>query len=118
MDVYGQNVRPDGTLGGDLTAVPGGAPAAAALLGAYPNPFNPATTLRVELPAAGRVRVSILDLQGRRVRTLHAGLLPAGPSAMVWDGRDDAGRALPSALYLARVETPAGTATGKLLLLK
>ncbi|MCB9516863.1 MAG: hypothetical protein H6693_11775 [Candidatus Latescibacteria bacterium] len=118
VDVYGQNVRPDGTLGGDLTAVPGGAPAAAALLGAYPNPFNPATTLRVELPAAGRVRVSILDLQGRRVRTLHAGLLPAGPSAMVWDGRDDAGRALPSALYLARVETPAGTATGKLLLLK
>ncbi len=86
-------------------------------LAAQPNPFNPRTLLRFASPAAGRVRLEIVDLAGRRVRTLVAGDLPAGEHAVAWDGRDDRGRSLPSGLYLARLSGPgAAQASRKLTL--
>ncbi len=97
----------------DFTFVPEGGgthadgpPAAPAgrLHAAAPNPFNPRTTLRFELDRGADVRLEIYDLDGRRVRTLVAGRLPAGTHETVWAGRDDAGRPLGSGVYLVQLD--------------
>jgi photosystem II stability/assembly factor-like uncharacterized protein len=86
---------------------------------AVPNPFNPRTRLSWEMPADGPVWLTVHDVRGRLVRELIAGAVwPRGRQAREWDGRDDAGRALAAGVYLVRVRTAAGTATGRALLLK
>jgi serine protease AprX len=83
--------------------VPGAAPAARALRAA-PNPFHAATELGYALAADADVRLEVFDLAGRRVRTLEAGRARAGDHRAAWDGRDDAGAALPAGVYLARLQ--------------
>jgi hypothetical protein len=61
-------------------------PRALALRGPYPNPFNPSAVFEVDVPAGGPVRLLIYDLQGRRVRALHQGRMPAGRHRATWDG--------------------------------
>jgi hypothetical protein len=68
---------------------------------AYPNPFNPQTTIELNLPRQGRVAVKIFSVRGELVRTLHDGVLPAGVHELVWDGRDDRGAASASGVYFA-----------------
>lgn len=101
----------------DLTAVAEAAPTAR-LLEAQPNPFNPQTTLRLAVETPTPVRVSIVDVQGRTLRVLLDERLPAGERTLRWDGRDDAGHALPSGVYLARLSQPAGDSARKLVLLR
>jgi len=84
---------------------------------AIPNPFNPLTELRFQAPVAGRVQVTIHDVQGRRVRSLTVDG-PAGTRRVAWDGRDDAGRALSSGQYLLRVVSTAGIRTGRCTLIR
>jgi hypothetical protein len=72
---------------------------------AYPNPFNPATTLSFELSAPTEARLSIYDLAGREIRTLLDGPLPAGPHETRWNGRNAHGRRAPSGVYVARLVT-------------
>lgn len=79
--------------------VPGGAG-----LRAEPNPFNPTVNLEVSLPRAGPARLGVYDLRGRLVATLVDGVLEAGVLDVAWHGRDDAGRAMPSGIYLLRLE--------------
>lgn len=74
-------------------------------LRAYPNPFNPQTEIRFELPDAGHADVVIHDVAGRLVRTLHRGQLPAGPHGLVWNGLGDDGGTAPAGLYLATVRS-------------
>jgi hypothetical protein len=69
-----------------------------------PNPFNPQTTIRFELPEAGPARLSVFDVAGRLVRELVEADLSAGSHDVVWDGRDAAGRGVSSGSYLARLE--------------
>jgi hypothetical protein len=68
-----------------------------------PNPFNPLTTIRFDLPETGRVRLSILDVAGRLVCVLIDESLPPGSHETVWDGRDSSGRGVSSGAYLARL---------------
>jgi hypothetical protein len=89
------------------------APAASARLVAYPNPFNPATTLSLRLPAAGHARLRVYGADGRAVATLLEREVPAGETRVEWQ---PAG--LASGVYLARLETAAGTRTARLVLLK
>ncbi len=86
-------------------------------LAARPNPFNPRTMLRFILAAPGPARLSLHDLGGRRLRVLVDADLPAGDHQIVWDGRDGAGRPLPSGVYMARLEGPAGLAAAAKLTL-
>ncbi|MBK7189862.1 MAG: hypothetical protein IPH86_14600 [bacterium] len=72
---------------------------------ASPNPFNPRLTVELALPAAGRVRVTVLDLRGRLVRELLAGQAAAGVQHVVWNGDDAAGRGVASGTYTVRLET-------------
>lgn len=86
------------------TAVPA-APPDLRLCPNQPNPFNPLTTIRFDLPAAGNVRLAVYDIAGRLVKVLAGGEMAAGSHEAVWDGRDSAGRAMASGSYLARLET-------------
>jgi len=105
----------------DEEATPAGeAPALGyALLANYPNPFNPITEIRFSLPEATTVSLEVYDLSGRRVRTLLAGeSRDAGLQGITWDGRDDAGVAMPSGVYLSRIQAAEFNAARKLVLLK
>jgi hypothetical protein len=93
-------------------------PAVAVELSAYPNPFNPATRVAFELPAAGAVRLEVFDLQGRRVAVLHDGPLAAGRHELEWRGRDENGASVAGGVYLARVVTASSSRTVKLSLAK
>lgn len=84
----------------------------------YPNPFNPVTAIRFELPRRCRVRLEIFDVRGRFVSTLVDGELPAGGREVRWNGRDETGRMVASGLYFCRLVTPAGTRSMKMVLLR
>ena len=85
----------------------------------HPNPFNPRTAIDFELPRATRTWLEVFDLSGRRVaRLLSAMELPAGTHSVSWNGRSEAGQALPSGVYFIRLRTDAGLAQRKVTLLK
>ncbi len=85
---------------------------------AAPNPFNPAVTVSWSLPRAGELDMRVYDLAGRLVRVLHDGPAAAGPGAVTWQGRDDAGRTLAAGVYVCRVCAGDDEKTLKLTLLK
>ena len=81
-------------------------PPAAVVFPNAPNPFNPGTTIRFELPDPGRVRLRIYDVRGRLVRQLLDADHPAGYHSVVWNGEDGSGRRVASGAYWYRVELP------------
>lgn len=88
-------------------------------LSSHPNPFNPSTTIRVELPAPELIQLDLYDLSGRHVaRLLDTELRPAGIHAFTWDGRDGQRRELPSGVYFCRLTAGAQTRSLRLILLK
>jgi hypothetical protein len=93
-------------------------PAAYRLLPNFPNPFNPETALRVELPRAGRVEVVVYDAAGQWVRALAEGWMPAGVQTLTWDGRDERGREVGTGVYLARLRAGGTEDLRKMMLLR
>lgn len=88
------------------------------LAAAAPNPFNPTTTLRFVLPAAGRVTLSLYDLAGHHVATLVDGERPVGEHAVTWHGLDDAGQQAPAGVYVARLRWGDRTASQRLTMVR
>jgi photosystem II stability/assembly factor-like uncharacterized protein len=84
----------------------------------YPNPFNPSTQIRYELPKASDVELTIFNVLGQSVRTLVSKNMPAGIHTVLWDGRNDSGRALPSGTYFYRIKAAEFTGVKKMLFLK
>jgi hypothetical protein len=82
-------------------------------MSAYPNPFNPATTIRFTLPAAERVCIQIYDATGRLIENLADQRFDAGRHQVTFDAA-----ALPSGIYLARATAGSTSLTSKLLLVK
>jgi regulation of enolase protein 1 (concanavalin A-like superfamily) len=85
---------------------------------AYPNPFNPATTLRYDLPHASEVSLIVYDLLGREVTRLMDGYRGPGYHQAQWDGHAKTGRSLPSGIYIARLVTLGYSKAIKMVLLK
>jgi len=89
---------------------------------AYPNPFNPSTRIPYRLDGKGTdvgVTLRILDVRGRTMRTLVTGRQAVGRDyETVWDGRNDAGRDLPSGTYMASLEVGGQVQARFLTLLK
>jgi len=67
----------------------------------FPNPFNPTTTIALDLPRAARVTMTIVNVLGQIVRTAVAAEWSAGRHEIEWDGRDDGGAAVSSGVYFA-----------------
>jgi hypothetical protein len=82
-----------------------------------PDPSTGNTLLRFGIPAAGRVRLEILDLAGRRVWQSE-GDLPAGEHAWHWDGATSRGGRAGTGLYFIQLVTPWGTRSGRLVRLQ
>lgn len=104
------------SLDGTRTVSP--APPRTLSVSAYPNPFNPATTIRYTLPVSGHVHVDVFNANGARVRTVVDGQSPAGAFTAGWDGRNDAGGRVASGVYFVRVEHSGATRAYKLVMLK
>ena len=85
----------------------------------HPNPFNPTTVIRYDVPAGGvRVTLRIFDVGGRLVRTLVNGNEGPGEKAVTWDGQDARGQPVASGVYFYQMVTKPYTKTRKMLLMK
>ncbi len=109
----------------DVCVIPGGASPVpivphkvARLDEAFPNPFNPRTTLSFRLAREGHVQLSIVDLRGRRVATLVDEARPAGEYKTVWNGTDDKGARVSSGMYFVMLKSGGEVQTRKISLLK
>ncbi|UCH10463.1 MAG: T9SS type A sorting domain-containing protein [Fidelibacterota bacterium] len=84
----------------------------------YPNPFNAHTNIAYRLTTSGHVRVEVYSLSGDRVKLLHNSVQPNGDYSVVWDGTDEAGRAVASGLYYYRLEAGDVILTKRMTLVK
>jgi len=88
------------------------------LLGNYPNPFNPNTTIVFELQSTTSLNLSIYNIRGQKVVELIANTLPAGKHTVHWNGTDSNLQAVASGIYFYKLETPETIEYKKALLLK
>lgn len=87
-------------------------------LAAYPNPFNPSTQIRFEMPEKEFMTLRIYNLQGRLVRELLHELRAAGVHTIRWNGRDDHGVAVTSGVYFIRFESAGRVRVSKLTVMR
>ena len=87
-------------------------------LRAYPNPFNPRTTITYSALQPGPVQLQLYDVRGRLVRVLHDGWKPAGDYVASWDARDDRGEPVASGVYFIRFISAGKIQTHRVVLLK
>ncbi|HEX5132527.1 MAG TPA: T9SS type A sorting domain-containing protein [Candidatus Krumholzibacteria bacterium] len=87
-------------------------------ISAYPNPFNPSTTIRYELATEGRVYVRVFDARGAEVTMLVNAHLAPGSYEVDWDGRDAGNRPVGTGVYFVRFDLGGETKTHKVVLLK
>ena len=85
---------------------------------AYPNPFNPVTTLRYQLPEANMVTVTIYDMAGREVKNLIDQQQGQGLHNIQWNGTNNLGKAVSAGIYLYQVQSGMYNQTNKMILLK
>ncbi|MGB2869504.1 MAG: FlgD immunoglobulin-like domain containing protein [Bacteroidota bacterium] len=114
-----QNVVSDVHGEGDLI------PANFNLLQNFPNPFNPSTVIRYDLPRASRLAIKIYSLLGQTIVTLLDDVVEPGRHSVTWTGRSDDGRPVPTGVYFYRIEAltadnsaPSFVQVRKMLLLK
>lgn len=98
-------------------------PRTTSLLPNYPNPFNPETWIPYQLAKPERVNISIHSVDGKLIRTMAFGQLPAGSyhnksRAAYWDGRNEFGEFVTSGVYFYTLTTGDFSATGKMLIKK
>ncbi len=106
---FGPNETPDGV---------GTVPAKTEIVGNFPNPFNPKTTIKFALSSAETVHLNVYDLSGRMVKTLVDGPMAAQDHEVIWDGKDDSGSRVASGVYFYKLVAGDFTATEKMVMLK
>lgn len=93
-------------------------PLALRLAAPWPNPTSNASSVTFDLPSAGPVSLDVLDLQGRKVRSLVHGTRAAGRQQASWDGRDESGRPAAAGVYFYRLATGQAIMTQRVALLR
>ena len=89
-----------------------------ALYPAYPNPFNPVTTLRYDLPEGALVNITIYDMMGRQVKSLMKDQQTAGHRSLQWNATNNAGSPVSAGIYLYMIRAGDFRQTRKMVLLK
>jgi len=84
----------------------------------FPNPFNPITTLRYDLPSDALVTLSIYDMLGREITKLVNTNQEAGFKSVQWDATDSMGRPVSAGVYLYQIQAGEFVETRKMVLLK
>ncbi len=87
-------------------------------LAVHPNPFNPKVEISYELPAAGHLRLDIVDVRGRVVQTLVSETVARGAGTAIWLGNDAQGRAVASGVYHVVAQTEQGVARRQITLVR
>nr|MBC8424336.1 T9SS type A sorting domain-containing protein [bacterium] len=84
----------------------------------HPNPFNPSTTIRYELPERAHVRLGVYDAAGREVAVLRDEVQAKGEQAVRWDGIDEGGQPVGAGVYFVQLDAGGDARRSKLTLLK
>ena len=84
----------------------------------FPNPFNPVTTVELNMPEKARLRLAVFDTNGRLVKVLADAVMPAGVSRFAWDGTAEDGSASGSGVYFCVAVSEKFTETRKMVLLR
>lgn len=95
-----------------------GSAATTTSLGNYPNPFSGSTRVQFNLEQASDLLLEVFDLNGLKVKTLATGNAPAGPSEILWDGRNDNGNLLAPGAYFLRLSTVNHTLVRRCILIR
>jgi len=104
-----------GNLPGQATGV---APDAPLAVSNFPNPFNPATTIKLNLPRSGDVSLKVYNVRGELVRTLVDGALEAGVHEIEWKGTNDRGAQVSSGVYFYETRAGGEVKVNKMALVK
>lgn len=104
------------TLHGPATIAIKALPRAYALAQNSPNPFNPVTQISFTLPVDGHAELRVYNMLGQLLRTLVDGQVHAGVHTVTWDGKDEAGTALPGGVYLCVLRANGFRASRKMVL--
>lgn len=107
-------VTPTGISDRDDLAVVRGA----TLHNAYPNPFNPTTTIKVDVAKAGKMSLVIYNVLGQKVKTLFKGNLTSGANIFTWNGTDDLGKQVATGLYFYQLKAKNTVQTKAVMFLK
>jgi len=95
-----------------------GVPTEFALHENYPNPFNPTTTLRFDLPEVSNLTLTIYNMLGQKIRTYDMQSTPAGHHALKWNATNDYGDPVGAGVYLYQLQSKDFVKTRKMVLLK
>ena len=95
-----------------------GIPTQFALYENYPNPFNPTTTLRFDLPEVSDVTLSIYNMLGQKVKTFNMQSTPAGYHAIKWNGKNDHNQSVSGGVYIYKLQSRKEMQMRKMILLK
>jgi len=85
---------------------------------AYPNPFNPETTIRYDLPEQTFVFITIYDVVGRKIRTIVNEQQDSGKRSIIWNAKDKNGQPVSAGIYLYQIQAGDFVQTKKLILIK
>jgi len=116
--VEGEVGEQDTTNCGQVSIIDETLPITYNLYNAYPNPFNPITTLRYDLPDDAMVNVTIYDMMGRIVKNLVSSQQNAGYKSIQWDATNNIGQPVSAGLYLYTIQAGEFRQTKKMVLLK
>ena len=88
------------------------------LIGNYPNPFNPETTIKFDLKHDAHVLIEIFSIRGQKVQTLVNNNLGAGNHQVIWNGSDNSGQQVGSGIYFYRMTTNEYSSIKRMVLMK
>ena len=84
----------------------------------FPNPFNPATTIRFDLAKAQNIQLNIYNILGQKIKTLYSGQRSVGRHEFLWKGKNELGQKVSSGVYFYRLITSEKIFTKRMILIK
>jgi flagellar hook assembly protein FlgD len=93
-------------------------PAGIKLIGNFPNPFNPNTTIQFNMDKAAPATVSIFNQKGQLVKDFNISAAEKGVNNLHWNGTDNSGKPVSSGVYYFRLKSGSYSSTKKMILMK
>ena len=84
----------------------------------FPNPFNPSTEIRFDLPEADFVNLSVYNMMGQKIKTLTSENMTPGYHSIIWNGTNDSGSRVATGMYFYSINTSQFQSIKKMLFLK